>query len=124
ASLSPIGREAGAEGEDLCAQGGALGRVDHGDVAREAEGGGQDVAGVAPALAGRAVLVDLVEERAEAAQLGAHDGRALVDDDAGDLLPAALAYDADLVGVDGEALGGDDLAQEGEGGADAGCGVE
>ena len=107
-----------AQGEHAFAKALALHRIDHGDVARVAERGGEHVTAVAPALAGGTVLLDLIEQRAEPAQLGAHDTGLLVDDDAGDLLPPATTNDPHLVGMHREAFGGDHAANEAEHGAD------
>src|SRR5690606_11208823 len=73
----------GLEREDLRAQRFALGLVDHRDVAREAERRGEHVTATgAPRLARRAVLLDVVEQGAELAQLVARHTRAVADDHA------------------------------------------
>src|SRR5438552_18663627 len=88
----------------------ALGGIDHRDIARKAERRREHVAAAAPVLARGAILRDVMEQRAELAQLDARNRRTLVDDDAGHFLAPAAANDAHLLGMDLEAFGGDDLA--------------
>ncbi len=110
----------GLEAADLGDQRVADGRAHHADEEREAERGVEDVAGGAPAPALGAARVDLVQQRAEAAQGVARHGHALVDREARDLLAAPAAHDAGLVRMDREALGGHDLAGVAQQGRDLG----